>query len=41
MKKNLFVVERAVVQNIFHAKQASYKGLVAVTGISVGLKVSI
>ncbi|XP_065069887.1 dynein axonemal intermediate chain 4-like isoform X2 [Rhopilema esculentum] len=34
MKKNLFVVERAVVQNIFHAKQASYKGLVAVTDSS-------
>ena len=27
MKKNLFTMERAVVQNIFHPKQAAYRGL--------------
>eukprot|EP00794_Sanderia_malayensis_P008014 gene8013-8873_t len=26
-KKNLFTIERAVVQNIFHSKQATYRGL--------------
>ena len=33
MKKNLFTIERAVVQNVFHPKQAVYRGLEAVSGL--------
>lgn len=34
MKKNLFILERAIMQNIFHPKQAAYRGLPPVSDSS-------
>jgi len=31
IKKSLFTIERALVQNVFHPKQATYKGLTAIS----------